>query len=387
MGWHLFWRKTLGSFSHSFSLKTIFLFLSVFLFGFKVFPLEDFFQEEKTHLLKQKSENIQDKQENLEKIDEDELEPYYIDAKATDLVLHLLDDDIIEKELEAESKTKSLEERSAKIITEAGNLPVSESSYAQSMIQKYIRQFTTSYGKKALTSILDDGEVYRLYVRQELKKRNMPKILEYLPVVESEYKVKAVSKSGATGLWQFMENSMYPFLEKSDFVDERLDPWKSTDAALSKLQDNYRVFNDWFLAIAAYNCGSGAMQRILSGARHKDFWYIAEKGLLRDESINYIPKLIAISELSEHGEEYAIELPEITKSTRYAEFDYITTRKSISLKRLAGELRIDYEILRQLNTALVKERTPEKEEYEIRLPLGMEKSAMHALSEILKDEQ
>ncbi len=323
------------------------------------------------------------KEEIIERIDSDELESYYIDEADTNLILRLLDDSIIENELEKENHNH-IEEKQIPSITEAGGLTVPDESYAQSMIQKYIRQFTTSYGKKALVTILDSGEIYRLYVREELKKRGMPAILEYLPVVESEYKRTAISKSGAAGLWQFMENSMYPFLKKNEFIDERFDPWKSTDAALSKLQDNYRMFNDWFIAIAAYNCGSGAMQRILSKAEQKSFWYIAENALLRDESVNYIPKLIAISELSEHGENYDIALPEITKSTRYAEFDYVPVKNSLSISRLAGELRINEETLRALNGALINGITPEGETYEIRLPLGMEESCRHALSEILK---
>jgi membrane-bound lytic murein transglycosylase D len=129
----------------------------------------------------------------------------------------------------------------------------------------------------------------------------MPPALEYLPVVESEYKPLATSRSGARGLWQFMENSIKPFMEKNEWIDERLDPWKSTDAALSKLQDNYKMFGDWPIAIAAYNCGAGAMQRILKKAPEKTFWYIAEKGLLRDQSVQYVPKFLAISELSENG--------------------------------------------------------------------------------------
>ncbi|MBQ3966011.1 MAG: transglycosylase SLT domain-containing protein, partial [Treponema sp.] len=217
-------------------------------------------------------------------------------------------------------------------------------------------------------------------IRQELKKRNMPPALEYLPVVESEYKPLATSRSGARGLWQFMENSIKPFMEKNEWIDERLDPWKSTDAALSKLQDNYKMFGDWPIAIAAYNCGAGAMQRILKKAPEKTFWYIAEKGLLRDQSVQYVPKFLAISELSENGGDYGIQLPEITKSTRFAEFDYVTVKENITMKRLASELRMDYTTLKMLNCALVHECTPPDAPYNIRLPVGMGRGAAIALS-------
>ena len=190
-------------------------------------------------------------------------------------------------------------------LTRIGGIDVPNQAYAQKMIRNYIHAYTdTEFAKKSLAQVLDNGELYRLYIRQELKKRQMPPALEYLPVVESEYKPTATSHSGARGLWQFMENSIAPFMQKNEWIDERLDPWKSTDAALSKLQDNYAMFGDWAIAIAAYNCGAGAMRRILAASPQKTFWYLAEQGLLRDQSVQYVPKFLAISELSEHGARY-----------------------------------------------------------------------------------
>ncbi len=265
-----------------------------------------------------------------------------------------------------------------------GGIKIPGSSYAQNQIQKYIAQYTTSFGKQQLYDILDNGELYRLYVRQELKKRGMPSALEYLPVVESEYKPMAVSRSGAKGLWQFMDNSIEGLLKKNDFIDERYDPWKSTDAALKKLQDNYRQFKDWPLAIAAYNCGAGAMEKILSKAKVKTFWFIAENGLLRDQSVQYVPKLLAIAELSDNAGTYKIELPKITTSSRYADFDYITTNTQIPLDLLSSELKMEPSILKKLNSALLTASTPPDEKYELRLPSGMKKSAEIAIAEIAK---
>ena len=296
-------------------------------------------------------------------------------------------DDLLPILLEAEAN-QSAPVKPAKptkpALTHVGGIDVPNQPYAQEMIQKYIASYTsTEFAKKSLAQTLDNGELYRLYIRQELKKRNMPAALEYLPVVESEYKPLATSRSGARGLWQFMENSIAPFMKKTEWIDERLDPWKSTDAALSKLQDNYKMFGDWPIAIAAYNCGAGAMKRILANAPQKTFWYIAEKGLLRDQSVQYVPKFLAISELSENGAQYGIHLPEITKSTRFAEFDYVTVGQKITLERLASELRLDYTTLKMLNCALVKGCTPPATEYAIRLPVGMEKAATIALHDML----
>ncbi|MCR5171562.1 MAG: transglycosylase SLT domain-containing protein [Treponema sp.] len=269
----------------------------------------------------------------------------------------------------------------------AGGIQIPKTQYASEMIQKYIDQYSKPFGKKQLFDTLDNGELYRLYVRQELKKRKMPAALEYLPVVESEYNPLAVSRSGARGLWQFMDNSIAPFLKKTQYVDERYDAWKSTDAALTKLMDNYTQFKDWPIAIAAYNCGAGAMKRILKQAKQKTFWYIAETGLLRDQSVQYVPKLLAICILSEHGQSYGFEIPQITTSTRYAEFDYITTKEQISLSRLASELKMDEEILKKLNASLLQNYTPPSSIYQLRLPSGMKESARIAIEEIKKSER
>ena len=302
------------------------------------------------------------------------------EEKYIDELLPSLTENVTTEKKTTPASTKT-ESKSSKALTHVGGITVPDQPYAQEMIQKYILSYTsTEYAKKALVETLDKGELYRLYIRQELKKRNMPPALEYLPVVESEYKPLATSRSGARGLWQFMENSIKPFMEKNEWIDERLDPWKSTDAALSKLQDNYKMFGDWPIAIAAYNCGAGAMQRILKKAPEKTFWYIAEKGLLRDQSVQYVPKFLAISELSENGGDYGIQLPEITKSTRFAEFDYVTVKENITMKRLASELRMDYTTLKMLNCALVHECTPPDAPYNIRLPVGMGRGAAIALS-------
>lgn len=302
------------------------------------------------------SQNQNLESEKLEKIDDDELEPFYIDEEETKLILKIYDGKF-------------------RTIKKTGGISVPESDYAQNQIRKFLAQFMTKRGSENLCKILDNAEYYRLYVRKELEKRKMPKALEYLPVVESEYKINAKSRSGALGMWQFMENSISPFLKKDKWVDERLDPWKSTDAALSKLQDNYRMFGDWAIAIAAYNCGAGAMQRILAEAEEKSFWYIAEKGLLRDESVNYIPKLLAITEISEHPERYNLYLPEIPKYAEfyYNDFDYVEIIGQVDLKFISENLCLDFGTLKKLNNSLIQDKTPPYR-YKIRLPADLKET-------------
>lgn len=316
----------------------------------------------------------------LEKVELEELPPadeYYIDDSPLNQILKLFDE-------EDYARQKAfLEQKQKKIIREAGGIKLTQGKFEQEIIHDYIALYMTKFGKESLYKILDDGEFYRLYVREEIKKRGLPSILEYLPLVESEYKPNAKSRSGARGLWQFMENSMHPFLHKNEWIDERLDPWKATGAALSKLQDNYKMFGDWALAIGAYNCGAGAMKRALKKAPVKTFWYLAEHDLIPEETINYVPKLIAINEIAENGEEYKVDLPRLSESRHYADFDYVTVKSVISLERLSQEIRLDYDTLKKLNTELIQDKTPPYK-YKLRLPMGMKLATEEAIHEIEK---
>ncbi|MBQ8012920.1 MAG: lytic transglycosylase domain-containing protein [Treponema sp.] len=319
----------------------------------------------------------------FEKVVIEELPPaddYYIDDSPLNQILKLFDEEDYERQ------KRFLEQKKKKVIMEAGEIAIPNEKYAQDKIQDFIARYMTNFGKQNLYRILDKGESYRLYIRKELKKRGMPAALEYLPLVESEYTPTAKSRSGARGLWQFMENSMSPFLKKNEWIDERLDPWKSTQAALSKLQDNYRVFKDWTLAIGAYNCGAGAMRRALKKAKKQNFWYLAENKLIPDETINYLPKLLAIAEITEHSGEYNLLLPDCQDFPFSGDFDYVSVKAQISLEAIAGELRLDYEKLSSLNSELLHAKTPPAQEYRIRFPAGLGPSAAGAIKEILTNK-
>ena len=255
-------------------------------------------------------------------------------------------------------------------------------------VEKFRKQYLTEKWSKLLYSYLESAMEYRLYVRKAIQEKEMPEILEYLPVVESNYKTNAKSKSGAIGMWQFMANSVWPFLTLNDFVDERLDPWKSTDAALRKLTDNYNYFNDWLIAIASYNCGVGAMNKVLRKAEEKDFWYLVDHKLLPQQTADYVPKLIAIADLAINSDYYGIDLPdhkeefEILENEKNGNFDYITVKKAYSISQLAQELRIEPASLKRLNPSYTRGMTHPAKESKIRLPLGMKKPALDAIAKL-----
>lgn len=290
---------------------------------------------------------------------------------------------------ENENINENEENSSQKIIQKIPLSFVTEEMLARPEVEKFRRQYLNEKWLKHLYNVLESAMEYRLFVRKSVQDKNLPEILEYLPVVESNYKTSAKSKSGAIGMWQFMANSVYPFLVLDDFVDERLDPWKSTEAALKKLTENYNYFNDWLIAIAAYNCGVGAMNKILRKAEKKDFWYLVDKKLLPQQTADYVPKLIAIADLAINSEYYQINLPnhneeyEMLINEKNGNFDYIIVEKAYSLKQLASEMRMDYETLKKLNPSFVRGMTYPVKKSEIRLPLGMKKSAEDAIAKLI----
>ena len=264
---------------------------------------------------------------------------------------------------------------------------VSDEELEKPQVEAFRKQYLSPKWSALLRGYLESAMEYRLYVRKAVQDAQMPEMLEYLPVVESNYKTNAKSRSGAIGMWQFMANSVWPFLTLNDFVDERLDPWKSTDAALKKLTDNYNVFNDWLLAIAAYNCGVGAMNKAIKKAGGvKDFWYLAENGYLTKQTSDYVPKLLAIADLAINSEFYSIDIPnhkeefEILENEKNGNFDYVTVNKAYSLSQLAQEMRMDYTTLKLLNPSYTMGMTHPSKQSEIRLPLGMKQSAEDALA-------
>ncbi len=255
-------------------------------------------------------------------------------------------------------------------------------------IERFRKQYLDPKWTQVLYNALENAIDYRLYIRKELKEQELPPELEYLPVVESNYKTNAKSKSGALGLWQFMENSVKPMLTLNDYVDERLDPWKETAAALRKLKENYDYFGDWLIAIGAYNCGAGAMSRAitkLGETDKKDFWTLCDKNLIPSQTKLYVPKLLAIADLANNCEYFGIDIPsheeeyEVLYNEKNAVFDYVTVNKAYSLTVLAQQMRIDEAELKRLNPSFFLGFTHPSAVSSIRLPSGTEQIALEVL--------
>lgn len=234
------------------------------------------------------------------------------------------------------------------------------------LVEKYIKQYTSTGGKDWLTQVMKRGEPYRSYIEDRIQEMNLPMELEFLPVIESSFVVSALSSSKALGLWQFMENSISPFgIRKNQWIDERLDPWLSTKAALKKLNENYTVLGSWEMALAAYNCGLGAATRAAKKAGNYDFWYLADNGYLPKQTVNYVPKFLAVSKILSNYREYGIE---INWQAKTRDFKTIETNKAVDIGILSEKLGLDKTELTMLNPALLYNVTPPGIKYSLNVP-------------------
>jgi membrane-bound lytic murein transglycosylase D len=234
----------------------------------------------------------------------------------------------------------------------------------QPLTKYYIDRYSSSGGITWINSIINNGSIYLPYVKEEIAKRGLPPELAYLPFIESGYLGTARSKSGAMGLWQFMMNSIAPFnIKVNDLIDERRDFRKSTAAALQKLAENYHAMGDWPLALAAYNAGLGAVGRAVKGANARDYWLLCDKKLLRNETIHYVPKFLAVSYILAHPRQFGVDYwPQTTEWTT------IKPGKQVSLDIIAQEAGLDRGLLYRLNTELLHGITPPDADYELKIP-------------------
>ena len=187
---------------------------------------------------------------------------------------------------------------------DAMNLSTSISFQNNEIVISRINTYLSRH-KALISKMLSLSKYYFPIFESYLDKYNLPYELKYLAVVESSLNSRARSKSGARGLWQFMYPTGKAYgLNVNSYIDERLDPYKSTDAACKYFLKLYDIFGDWNLVLAAYNGGPGYIQRLMLKTGHDNFWDL--RPLLRTETRNYVPKFIAIAYLMNYHNFYNI---------------------------------------------------------------------------------
>ena len=252
-------------------------------------------------------------------------------------------------------------------------------SHDHPLIEKFRKQYMCADGYNYLSKIMKRSAPYRDFIIKLLETENMPAELLFLPVIESGFFETATSKSGAVGIWQFMKNSVGGYnIHIDDWVDERRDPWKTSVAAVKKLKWNHSQFNDWPLALAAYNSGVGAIRAAIKKAGKADYWYLAEHGYLKKETLYYVPKFLAIAEILSRSEELNIDWG---NTEDHSPTSTIEIKRAIDVRLLAEELGLESESIRKLNPSLRYFITPPSIKYQLRLPLAYTEAAQTVLSQ------
>jgi membrane-bound lytic murein transglycosylase D len=207
--------------------------------------------------------------------------------------------------------------------------------------------------------------IYFPIFEEYLKKHNMPDELKYLSIVESGLNPRAISRAGAAGLWQFMPSTGKIYhLHQDQFIDERLDPYKATEAACKYLQELYNIFGDWQLALASYNCGPGNVRSAIRRSGYKDsFWEVYN--YLPKETRSYVPQFVAVVYAMNHLKDHNI----VADSLEYPiPFDTITLKQYVNLDVLCAQLDLSKEDFIRLNPALKRNVLPEHVNYALRIP-------------------
>jgi len=250
--------------------------------------------------------------------------------------------------------------------------------WGHELFEQYRQYYLSDEGRKILLDTMQRAAPFMDYIQSKVTEYGVPQELAYLPVIESSFSPFAVSRSGATGIWQFMRNSIGGYgISITEWVDERRDFMKSTDAALKKLIDNYNDLKDWPLAIAAYNAGLGAVRRAVNAmGGETDFWRIYEKGLVSKQAMDYVPKFLAVASILRYPELYGLELPSSS-----VKWETISLDRQVDIKLLAAKAEIPLDTLKLGNAELHYTITPPENSHLLKIPADKSEQVKAILSD------
>ncbi|MBL0717212.1 MAG: LysM peptidoglycan-binding domain-containing protein [Desulfosarcina sp.] len=247
-------------------------------------------------------------------------------------------------------------------------------------VQAEIDSFTNKREKRFFIESYKRSGKYRPYIIAEFKKAGLPVELSWLPLIESGFKVNAFSKARALGLWQFIPSTGYKFgLKRNIYVDERLNPEKSTKAAIQYLTELHKIFGDWATVLAAYNCGEGRVLRIIRNQNVNyldNFWDLYER--LPRETARYVPRFLATLSILNNMEKYGMDSIITEKPPEY---ETIIVSKQMHLASIAKALDLPQKQLKKLNPELRYNILP-NEKYSLKIPVGKNKILLSKIDDI-----
>jgi membrane-bound lytic murein transglycosylase D len=242
----------------------------------------------------------------------------------------------------------------------------------------YIHFFQSDRGRSILQAGYRRSGKYRALIQRIFAEEGVPQELIYLAQAESGFLPRAVSYKNAVGMWQFIAGtgSIYQ-LQRNATYDERLDPEKATRAAAKYLKDLYARYNDWYLAMAAYNCGAGAVDRAVERTGYADYWELLKRHALPKETSGYVPIILAMTIAAKNPQDYGLSDVEFDTPVEY---DTIQVAAPTNLNLVADAAMQPLSIIRELNPALLKNVAPAG--FQIHVPKGSADSTESALNTV-----
>ena len=237
---------------------------------------------------------------------------------------------------------------------------------ANDAVLGYINFFSSERGRRTLIAGLKKAARYRPLIQRILDEEGLPQELIYLAQVESGFLPRAKSYKAAVGMWQFVQWRGREYgLQQTPATDDRMDPERATRAAARHLRDLYTQFGDWYLAMAAYNCGPGCVDRAVQRTGFADFWELRNRNALPRDTMNYIPAILAVTIMAKNPKDYGLEIVDPDEPIEYDTFS-LTCPTNLAL--VADALSRPVSEVHELNPALLKTVAPAG--YQLHIPKG-----------------
>jgi len=248
------------------------------------------------------------------------------------------------------------------------------------LFEIYLKLYSQGRLKEETKNALEASGAYRQMILNILKEYDLPEELVYLPVVESLYKNDTLSKARALGLWQIMPKRARALnLQVNIWIDERKDPQKATRAAAQYLKDLYGMFNNWSLAIAAYNRGEYGLERDLKYSKTTNINDVSKQKAIPKETEHFVPKFMAVTILADYAGQYGLEI----NYDNPIKYDEVTINSVVDLNIAARCAGTDKETIKKLNPALKLWCTPPNyPDFKLKIPAGKAREFLDKISGI-----
>jgi membrane-bound lytic murein transglycosylase D len=260
------------------------------------------------------------------------------------------------------------------IAATLSQLPLEEND----AVLSYIHYFSTDRGHKTLLAGLRRAGRYRPLIQRILDEEGVPQELIFLAQAESGFLPRAKSYKAAVGMWQFVQFRGRQYgLNQTPMSDDRMDPEKATRAAARHLHDLYATFGDWYLAMAAYNCGPFCVEHAVGRTGYADFWELSRLNVLPKQTANYVPLILAMTIMAKNPKDYDLEGVDLDEPVRY---DSVDMEAPTHLALIADATERPVSEIQDLNPALLKSVAPAG--YQLRVPPGTSAAVRNTLETV-----